>query len=412
MKKVLILSYLLYSTFSVVAQCSPAIPSTAIVVNTTTTNNGGFTACWVCSGDTLISNGGIRDVFLEPGAVMTTGGGINSIYVKSGAKLIMTGGIHDIYYENMADLTLSGGISTPIFCPSVTYDYSNAPPNGCTPPSPLVTSVAVTPPTCHGGCDGELTASATGGFPPYSFNWLGGPSTATYNSRCPGNYTVVITDVLNNMDTVVSTLPDTPLISVQVSAGACAFYQFGGLVLTTSGNYVDTMINNMGCDSVVNLQLTINPVDKTVSRNGNTLTANATSVTYQWLDCEYNMAVIPNATSQSFTGVTYKSYAVVVSNGACTDTSDCIGISPVGVGYSEQLNVIELYPNPTSDVFYVSSDLRITGLKFSVSDIYGKVVSTGVLNRNPETISVSDLASGVYYLGIEGIFGNLRFIKE
>ena len=112
-------------------QCFKAIPNNANVVSTIQTVNGGFTPQWICPGDTLYSGGGIMFIFVEPGAVFNTGGGIDTIFVRSGGTLIMNGGIHEIYFEPGAILNVSGGIPYYDTCLAVTFDYTNAPPNGC-----------------------------------------------------------------------------------------------------------------------------------------------------------------------------------------------------------------------------------------------------------------------------------------
>lgn len=66
-------------------------------------------------------------------------------------------------------------------------------------------------------------------------------------------------------------------------------YSFGGAVLTSSGTYQDTLPNANGCDSVVTLQLTINPLptgvetqtacDSYTWTDGNTYTTNNTLAT-------------------------------------------------------------------------------------------------------------------------------------
>ena len=140
MKKIytwVLLFLLVQIPFRTIAQCNPAIPGNANVINSNDTVNGGFTPQWVCKNDTLVSQGGIFYVYLEPGAAMVTGGGIDSIYVTNGASLSMNGGIHVILHEPAAILNVAGGIPTYVPCPSITYDYTNAPLNGC-----LVTSVS------------------------------------------------------------------------------------------------------------------------------------------------------------------------------------------------------------------------------------------------------------------------------
>jgi len=134
MKKIyhaLTLFLVLQSPFKTIAQCNPAIPNNANVVDSTQTVNGGFTPQWVCKDDTLFSGGGIFFVYLETGAVMSTGGGIDSIYVKNGATIIMNGGIHVILHEPLAILNVTGGIPTYYPCNTITFDYTNAPLIGC-----------------------------------------------------------------------------------------------------------------------------------------------------------------------------------------------------------------------------------------------------------------------------------------
>jgi hypothetical protein len=119
--------------FSSNAQCNPAIPATAVVVNSTQTISGGFDTIWVCTADTLYSDGGLHNIFLETGAVMTTSGGVDTIYVKSGASFFMDGGVHVIYYEILTDLNITGGIATEVLCDTLQYNYINAPKGGCIP---------------------------------------------------------------------------------------------------------------------------------------------------------------------------------------------------------------------------------------------------------------------------------------
>jgi len=129
------LTILIFSagTFRAKAQCYPAIESTAVIVDSTQTINGGFDPIWVCPADTLHSDGGFHNTYLEYGSIMTTGGGIDSIYVKGGASFFMNGGIHVIYYLADTDLHIAGGIPTLILCDSLAFDYTDAPEGGCIP---------------------------------------------------------------------------------------------------------------------------------------------------------------------------------------------------------------------------------------------------------------------------------------
>ncbi len=63
--------------------------------------------------------------------------------------------------------------------------------------SPAV-NIAITPVNvaCPGDCNGSATVLATGGIPPYLYNWATTPpqTNQTINNLCTGNYTVYVTD--------------------------------------------------------------------------------------------------------------------------------------------------------------------------------------------------------------------------
>lgn len=59
---------------------------------------------------------------------------------------------------------------------------------------------------------------------------------------------------------------------------------------------------------------------------GNTITAGASGLTYQWLDCDNAFAPIAGETNQDFTATVDGNYAVVITDGSCSDTSSCVNI--------------------------------------------------------------------------------------
>ncbi len=72
------------------------------------------------------------------------------------------------------------------------------------------------------------------------------------------------------------------------------------------------------------------------------LSANASGLSYQWIDCEENDGAIMGATDQSFTPTTSGSYAVEISDGNCKVVSDCIDVIVVGVndhGFGAEINL-------------------------------------------------------------------------
>lgn len=62
---------------------------------------------------------------------------------------------------------------------------------------------------------------------------------------------------------------------------------------------------------------------------------------------------------------------------------------------------IQLYPNPASREINIKIDLNEKeNAVFTFSDIVGHVVKTGTLDNNSDTIDISDLGSGIYFINL------------
>ena len=149
----------------------------------------------------------------------------------------------------------------------------------------------------------------------------------------------LITFILTILENSTSTLNEI----------SCYPYNFNGTTLLNTGTYSDTIQNYAGCDSLITLNLTVIEVDNSVTQTVNELTANATVATYQWIDCQNANTPIPGATSQSFTPTVNGSYACIITENGCTDTSSCYTISTIGMEGVEAFSGIKIYPNPAND---------------------------------------------------------------
>jgi gliding motility-associated-like protein len=110
-------------------------------------------------------------------------------------------------------------------------------------PNPILPTASASPNTCGGNCNGNITASATGGNAPYSYQWfdnannpIAGQTTAVINNLCGGNYSVRITDqqgcIVSASATVLSNQMVSNAIANQVLCnGDCT----GMITVTTSG---------------------------------------------------------------------------------------------------------------------------------------------------------------------------------
>ncbi len=129
--------------------------------------------------------------------------------------------------------------------------------------------------------------------------------------------------------------------------------------------------------------------------------------TYQWL---FNGALIPGATDSIYVVSENGAYRVIVSDEyGCTDTSEVYQVTNVGITQRETAREIYIYPNPAQSVIHVNTPIDVDVTLVSVT---GAVVRKW---QHAQTLSVDDLADGVYLLRVTDQYGMLikveKFIK-
>ena len=151
--------------------------------------------------------------------------------------------------------------------------------------------------------------------------------------------------------------------------------------ITASGLY-DGFVLKLSCS-----------VDVSTTSTGNTITANQTGATYQWLDCDSNYTEIPGATNQSYIATSNGEYAVIVSSGGCIDTSDCVRVTSANVKDHSKANHYGLYPNPTTSLVTISNYSTSIN-KVSILSVRGQLLKSYV--PNSASIDMSDFPKGLY----------------
>lgn len=149
--------------------------------------------------------------------------------------------------------------------------------------------------------------------------------------------------------------------------------------------------------SVEELDLCDLDISTTVSQS--TITAVETGADYQWIDCDNGDSPIADETNQSFTATENGNYAVIISDGDCTDTSECVQITTLNVAFNDGTNTIHLYPNPIQNEMQVSAgEEAIRSIK--VANPAGQMVYSKSLNTSNLIISTSNWNPGVYFVHI------------
>ena len=185
------------------------------------------------------------------------------------------------------------------------------------------------------------------------------------------------------------------------SVVSCDSLALNGQTYFNSGNYTQVILNSKGCDSTINLNLTILNNSIAIQQNGFRLTSTQTNAAYQWLDCNNGKIAIAGETAQVFTAQQNGSYAVEISNGNCLDTSNCVLVNSVGLQHlNNESSEVKVYPNPTKDFVTVVLGSKAQKLVVEIFDLTGKLVQKKLFRNASEfTIRIYEL-KGMYLLKV------------
>lgn len=199
-----------------------------------------------------------------------------------------------------------------------------------------------------------------------------------------------------NIDPGVGFSDGNPSVGIDTHFTCSPFTWIDGNTYSTDNNIATFRLT---CDSIVKLNLTIENVSTSVTLQNNVLTATDTTqgLSYQWVDCQNGNLPISGATNPTFEPVQNGKYAVIITTpNGCSDTSACHVINTLSIKNNPILDKqITIYPNPTSDIITVQTDLETK--KIVVLDLQGKKL----LESTSKQVDLSKLTSGIYLIKVE-----------
>ena len=239
------------------------------------------------------------------------------------------------------------------------------------------------------------------------------PSLVYYQT---GTYQISLTatDNLSGLDsTIVKTIVISGKNSSSISITECFEYlsPSGNYTWTSSGQYLDTILNLSGCDSVISIDLTINSVDASASNVANTLSANLLNANYQWIDCTNGNSEIAGANDANFTPSINGNYAVIVSNSLCSDTSNCLNVNTINTNELLEYYSINVFPNPSREFVTISfgKKINLNEIDLTIKDMTGRQIFVPILlDSNAAKIDFSTFSDGIYYLDMKINDDNLQ----
>lgn len=217
-----------------------------------------------------------------------------------------------------------------------------------------------------------------------------------------------------DVETTTVTISEPGVLTSVLNITSCGSYTLDGQTYTSSGTYQQTVQNANGCDSIITLNLTINPLPTSgiTQVDEITLLSVETGVTYQWINCGTGQPV-PGATSAIFVAAQNGTYAVTVFNNECEETSACVTIDEVGLDETDTQDInVEVSPNPVTGEFMV--EFNYAHIDLIVTDIQGKVVlrASGIVSG--DKLSLAGAEQGVYLLHLfsDQETGMKRVVKQ
>jgi hypothetical protein len=170
-------------------------------------------------------------------------------------------------------------------------------------------------------------------------------------------------------------------------------YNFFGDNLSNTGEYTKTLSNAQGCDSLITLNLFRRAqfIPKVISINFQTLSADTMYMSYQWY---LNRNLIQGANLKTIQVKNAGVYDISVSN-----FKGCVANSWDGVVGLDQNQVqsIQVYPNPNIGNFYIESDVEAW---FTVYNAIGLEVQQGALKAGKQEIQLDNAPDGIYFIYI------------
>ncbi|MCK5788809.1 MAG: T9SS type A sorting domain-containing protein, partial [Chlamydiia bacterium] len=220
-----------------------------------------------------------------------------------------------------------------------------------------------------------------------------------YNWLTSGTYTDTIQSVIGTDSIITINLTINPLSNSSSDHSICSNTDFTyadgteHTSITSDETYISTLTGQAanGCDSIVTENITVLTVDVSVTEDGITITANLSGENYQWIDCNDNNSLISGETNPSFTALINGSYAVIINDGTCSDTSACIMVNSVEIHELDDASSIIIYPNPSIGQITVESPNAVQVEIYNLSGVLIK-------RTNKKELDLSQEAKGIYFV--------------
>jgi hypothetical protein len=227
-----------------------------------------------------------------------------------------------------------------------------------------------------------------------------------------------IYSVVNGCDSVILNLVINPTYNDTITAEICQgeIYNQFGFNESTAGLYTLNLQTINGCDSIVNLNLFVNPTpDVPHDLSVHNITLSNTILSWKGNADSYDIyrddTLIANVSDTVFVenyemsvNVTYCYNIKAKNDNGCESAlSDTLCFGLYGLENIENTNIqTKLYPNPSSNKSYLEIEGLNSEADILVYDMFGRIIQSYKVNQSTKNLEIdlSGYAKGVYSIRI------------
>lgn len=179
-------------------------------------------------------------------------------------------------------------------------------------------------------------------------------------------------------------------------------------------SHTSHLLTSQGCDSIIVTSLEIPEISNIILQSGSILTAEEDSADYQWYNCSDISIPLAGKTERNLNGMPGNEYAVLITKEGCSLWSECAGIEVVGLEMPEDKE-IKIFPNPVSEVLNIELGKMDPDTWLEIRSLTGQDsgLKYKLSNSNAE-VDLRDLPSGLYLLQLKSNRKSykIKFIKR